>query len=120
MRTYPNTPAGAGMKMSDAIHAATKGNLYQQATSGFQNIGRQIRKNVQAGQASPKSTQANFSINPLKGTGKVFVGSFKKGGKIKKTGMAHVHKGEMVVPKKSVKGKSLSQIKKSLRKTMGY
>jgi hypothetical protein len=29
---------------------------------------------------------------------KPFVGSFKKGGKIKKTGLALVHKGETVVP----------------------
>jgi len=31
--------------------------------------------------------------------GKEFVGSFKKGGRIKKTGLALVHKGETVVPK---------------------
>lgn len=29
--------------------------------------------------------------------------SYKKGGKVKKTGLAKLHKGEVVVPKKKVK-----------------
>ena len=47
--------------------------------------------------------------------------SYKKGGKVKKTGMALVHKGEMVVPKrKGKKMPSLAQVQASVKKTMGY
>lgn len=38
--------------------------------------------------------------------------SYKKGGMVKKTGLAKLHKGEKVMTK--------DQVKKSVRKTMGY
>lgn len=47
-------------------------------------------------------------------------GAYKKGGKVKKTGIAKVHKGEVVMPKKTVRKKTYSQVAKSVRKTMGY
>lgn len=86
---YPNTPSGAGMKAKTAIANATKrsrktGNListvsgdYKKATKGLQNVGTQIRKNLAAGQASPKSSRADYSINPLKGAGGAFKSAFK-------------------------------------------
>lgn len=54
--------------------------------------------------------------------GKIIVGDipyYKKGGKVKKTGQAIVHKGEMVIPKKVVKNKTYAQVAKSVRRTMG-
>jgi hypothetical protein len=90
---------------------------YTSATKGLQNVGKKIASNVSQGQKNLQSGGSSYygAINPLKGTGKAFVGSFKKGGKVKKTGMAKVHKGEVVVPKKTVKGKSFKQVKKAVR-----
>jgi hypothetical protein len=51
-------------------------NPYTQATKGLQNVGGQIRANLKAGQASPRAKQANYAINPLKGTGKAFMSAF--------------------------------------------
>ncbi len=39
---------------------------------------------------------------------KIIVGSYKKGGTVKKTGLALVHKGEKITPK----SKALSKMKK--------
>ena len=46
--------------------------------------------------------------------------SFKKGGKVKKTGTALVHKGEVVVPKKKVGKMTYAQVAKSVKKSQGY
>lgn len=47
---------------------------------------------------------------------KRYMNSYKKGGKIKKTGLALLHKGEVVVPAKKVKGRTFKQISKAVTK----
>ena len=42
--------------------------------------------------------------------------SFKKGGKVKKTGMAKVHRGEVVLTAREAKGRTKSSKKKHNRK----
>lgn len=46
---------------------------------------------------------------------------FKKGGRVKRGGMAKLHKGERVIPAASVlgKGKSKSRRKRKVKKVMG-
>lgn len=57
---------------------------------------------------APKTGNANIDANhELKQ--QLLDGSFKKGGKVKKTGVYRLHKGEVVVPKK-----------KAMAKKMGY
>jgi hypothetical protein len=51
---------------------------------------------------------APASTNPTKAS----PSSFKKGGKVKKTGMAKVHRGEFVLTAKEAKGKNKSSRKK--------
>lgn len=48
---------------------ANIGQAYSNATKGLQATGAKIRSNIQAGQSSPNSGKANYSINPLAGTG---------------------------------------------------
>ena len=78
---------------------------YVGATKGLQNVGRQIASNVEQGQKNLQNKKMNYygSINSLKGTGKAFMGSFDKGGKVQKTGLYKLHKGEKVVTKDEVK-----------------
>ena len=63
-------------------------------------------KQYNAGQrgvtAKPFSPQWQSKV--ISNIGKLMtVGSYKKGGKVKKTGLALVHKGELVVPANKVK-----------------
>ncbi len=86
----------------------------------FSPVGARIYGAGQRGvTAKPFSKKWTNEVD--KNVGKLMtVGSYKKGGKIKKTGIAKVHKGEVVVPKKIVRKKTYSQVAKSVRKTMGY
>jgi hypothetical protein len=67
---------------------------------GVGTVGRVVRDGEKVGKA--------FVRNIYK------VPSFKKGGKVKKTGLAYVHKGEKVIPKNKVK-----KVKKALKKYRG-
>lgn len=51
--------------------------------------------------------------------GKGLVGSFKKGGKIKKTGLAKVHKGERVLNKKQTKKFDKAKAERRRKKHFG-
>lgn len=78
----PSTPPS----IKGSIGAAGKeianvGQMYSKATTGLQRVGSNISKNLAAGQASPRSSQANYSINPFKGTGNAFRSAFKKASK---------------------------------------
>lgn len=55
---------------------------YLSATKGLQNVGSQIRSNIQQGQANlkPGAPQSN-AINPLAGAGQAFRSAFKKANK---------------------------------------
>jgi len=58
--------------------------------------------------AQDARNRANAPVGAIGGTNKEeykpgVLGSFKKGGKVKKTGKYKLHKGEMVVPAKKVK-----------------
>lgn len=45
-------------------------------------------------------------------SGPVSYGSYKRGGKVRKTGLARVHRGERVIPRKKVK-----RVEKAMRKS---
>lgn len=51
---------------------------------GIRNVATTISRNVNQGQASPNAQRANYSINPIKGTGKAFMSAFKKSAKPKR------------------------------------
>lgn len=52
--------------------------LYQDAGKGLENVGANIRQNIQRGQSDPRSTRADFSINPLQGSRSAFMKAFQK------------------------------------------
>lgn len=54
--------------------------------------------------AAPGLARAASVGSPIK-RGMPFVGSFKKGGKVRKTGVYKLHKGENVVPLSALAGK---------------
>jgi hypothetical protein len=62
---------------------------------------------------------ANFRLN---GTGRgrtTTIPFFKKGGKVKKTGLAYVHKGERVLTKEQATNKKYDRITSRVKKKMG-
>lgn len=63
--------------------------------------------------SQPKGSGSLDAASKSNPSGKVK--GYKKGGKVKKTGLAKLHKGEVVVPKKTVKGKSFKQVKKAVK-----
>lgn len=82
----PSTPptikgaiGAAGKEIANVGQGTAK--LYTNATKGLQNVGSQIRSNVQGAQSNPNSSKANYSINPLQGTGTAFRSAFKKANK---------------------------------------
>lgn len=74
--------------------------------SGFQGGMGVAKKKKDAGKAAP-------STNPTK---MASPSGFKEGGKVKKTGMAKVHRGELVLTAREAKGHTKSSKKKSTRK----
>lgn len=75
----PNTPPVIkGAIGASGKEIANVGQAYSKATTGLQRVGSQIRSNVQGAQSSPNSSKANYSINPLQGTGAAFRSAFKK------------------------------------------
>ncbi len=56
-------------------------------------------------------TNNQYTMDGGRGLANKTLGSFKKGGKVKKTGIYKLHQGEMVVPKKS---KGMKMLKKAM------
>lgn len=100
---------------------------WKKIEKGAKQYDRELPSYLAAAKATEESKYANspfgLAVNTIKGIPEAAVKMlphFKKGGTVKKTGPAIVHKGEMVVPRKAAKQMTLAQIKKSIQKTKGY
>ena len=94
-------------------------NMYIRSTAG-QRAMNSLPKPLQKSYANKGVVRSAKDLGYYS-NGKAPLPLYKKGGKVKKTGMAIVHKGEMVVPKKKgTKMPTLAQIQKSISKTKGY
>lgn len=84
-------PGGTSVSMSNAKKWNAPGGGYDQ----WKKLDPQREKALPIGGMAPRTTPAPKPMSPL-----AVPRSFKKGGVVKKTGMAKVHKGEIVIPNK--------------------
>lgn len=101
LQFYPTTKPNLDPTLK--IFSPSDARIYNAGQRGVTSTGKQRINDIDG------------NINKL-----MTVGSYKKGGKINKTGVANLHKGEVVMPKKVVRKKSYNQVAKSVRRTMGY
>ena len=88
-------------------------NTYQNLINTIKQGGFPKERKLDYGISKFSRLSTQKSNDPfLRQIGKKGIPSFKKGGKVKKTGLALVHKGERVLTK--------AQVEKSVKKSKGY
>ncbi len=116
------SPVGKQSKPITNPLVASIGRIKNAVVKGVKTFGRNMLDNMDPNyigtQRQPEHSREfldkmNNSVNRMKG-----IQSYKKGGKVKKTGLALVHKGELVLTKKQ-QNKQQKKLKGSSKSKLG-